>query len=195
MKLLKKMKKVRMKNAINLLLAVVFLTGCEPDYTPKPFGNIRIDLPEKAYKTYIGDCPYSFDYIDFAELQFEKDCWINIVYKGYSGIVHLTYKPVEDNLERLMKESQELAFVHTVRADAIQSTEYSDFEKKVYGSMYLIEGNAATSTQFYATDSVKHFLRGVVYFNNSPNADSLAPVTDYVREDIRHLMETLNWAN
>jgi hypothetical protein len=33
---------------------------------------------------------------------------------------------------------------------------------------YQVDGNAATNSQFYATDSTKHFVTGSVYFMQSP---------------------------
>jgi gliding motility-associated lipoprotein GldD len=56
-----------------------------------------------------------------------------------------------------------------------------------------VEGNAATSRQFYVTDSVHHFLRGALYFNSAPNADSLSIVNDFLETDMRHMIETLKW--
>lgn len=187
--------KTQMKTITKIAILSLILAACESNYTPKPYGNIRIDLPEKTYKVYNADCPYTFEYIDFAELEKKKNCWLNIAYKGYSGKIHLTYKSVEDNLEQLLRGSEELTFVHTVKADGIDSKVYTRPEDKVYGVFYNIEGNAATSTQFFVTDSTQHFLRGVVYFNSAPNADSLAPVTNYIQEDVQHLMETLKWVN
>jgi hypothetical protein len=47
--------------------------------------------------------------------------------------------------------------------------------------------------QFVLTDSVNHFFRGALYFNTVPNQDSLAPVVEYVKEDIIHLVETMRF--
>jgi gliding motility-associated lipoprotein GldD len=71
-----------------------------------------------------------------------------------------------------------------------------DDERRIYGVLYEIKGAEAASTlQFYVTDSLSHFLRGALYFNVSPNNDSLAPVIDFIEEDIRHMIGTLNWEN
>jgi hypothetical protein len=43
------------------------------------------------------------------------------------------------------------------------------------------------------TDSVNHFLRGALYFNVLPNADSLAPVQNYLREDVLRMLKSLEW--
>jgi gliding motility-associated lipoprotein GldD len=64
---------------------------------------------------------------------------------------------------------------------------------KVYGLLYDIEGNTASGLQFYLTDSTHHFLRGALYFNASPNIDSLKLVLDFIREDVLQLIKTTKW--
>ncbi|HAN77196.1 MAG TPA: gliding motility lipoprotein GldD, partial [Bacteroidales bacterium] len=64
---------------------------------------------------------------------------------------------------------------------------------KIFGTVYIIQGNTASQVQFYITDSVKHFLRGALYFSNHPNKDSLAPVVNFLTDDIVKLIETTRW--
>jgi gliding motility-associated lipoprotein GldD len=61
------------------------------------------------------------------------------------------------------------------------------------GIYFSLRGNTATANQFFLTDSTKHFLRGALYFNTSPNEDSLGIVNDFLKEDLRHLINTLKW--
>ncbi len=82
---------------------------------------------------------------------------------------------------------------HITKADAINEQVISNRENKVYGILYDLKGNTASAVQFYVTDSIKHYLRGSLYFATEPNPDSLAPVIDFFREDIIHLIETLKW--
>ncbi|NOZ45910.1 MAG: gliding motility lipoprotein GldD, partial [Chlorobi bacterium] len=70
---------------------------------------------------------------------------------------------------------------------------FINYDDNVYGILYDIKGNAASSINFFVTDSTQHFLRGALYFNSKPNKDSLAPVVDFIRKDIVHLMETFKW--
>jgi len=86
-----------------------------------------------------------------------------------------------------------LAFKHTVKAFDIEQNTISFPEKKVYGLVYIIEGNAASAYQFHLTDSTNHFVRGSLYFNNVPNQDSIQPVLEYIEKDIHHLFETFEW--
>ena len=51
----------------------------------------------------------------------------------------------------------------------------------------------ATPLQFWMTDSAHHFLRATLYFNFTPNNDSLQPVIEYLRDDALHLVNTFAW--
>ena len=70
---------------------------------------------------------------------------------------------------------------------------YQDEVNKVYGMLYDVSGNAASPVQFYVTDSINHFLSGALYFSSQPNYDSILPAIDYLRSDVRKLLETLRW--
>ncbi len=172
--------------------------ACGSEQLPKPRGYFRIDFPEKDYRMYQDSCPYSFEYPTFAEISPDNDalsepCWININYPAMKAQIHITYMPVAKNAAKYLEESRSLAYKHTIKADAIDEKIYMDSLRNVYGTLYNIEGNAASSIQFYLTDSVKHFLRGALYFNVEPNKDSLAPVVNFINKDIEHLIETFQW--
>ena len=182
-----------------LILAVVVLTfACKQRYTPKARGYFRIDLPEKAYQMFEGDYPYKFEYPAYAVVKPDTSSnaekyWLNISYLEFKGQIHMSYKPVGDHFNMLMEDSRKLAYKHSIKADAIHERMFYDAEKKVSGVLYEIKGNAASPLQFYATDSLNHFLRGSLYFNAIPNQDSLAPVINFVHQDVIRLMETLQW--
>jgi gliding motility-associated lipoprotein GldD len=63
----------------------------------------------------------------------------------------------------------------------------------ISGIFFTVEGNAATAQQFFVTDSTEHFLRGALYFNVTPNADSLSVVNDFLGADMKHLINSLKW--
>ena len=56
-----------------------------------------------------------------------------------------------------------------------------------------LDGEVATSFQFYTTDSTKHFLRGAVYVKTATANDSLAPIIKFLKQDAIHLIQTLEW--
>jgi gliding motility-associated lipoprotein GldD len=172
--------------------------SCKEKAMPKPKGYFRVEFPEKKYESWNENYPFSFEYLKGARVVKDKSrlaekYWLNVEYPKYNATLHLSYKEVSENLEEYLEDSHRLVYKHAIKADAIDGTNYVDEQKNVYGLVYRIQGNAASSVQFIATDSLKHFLRGSLYFNNHPNSDSLAPVIQYIDKDIVHLMESLKW--
>lgn len=181
-----------------LLLLMLLALACQRSYTPKPRGFLRIDFPAKEYVLFDSVCPYTFEYPSYGKIVPDTDymtepCWINIDFPDFDGIIHISYKEVNQNLNDFIEDSRALTYKHTIKADAIKETVYSNPELEVHGILYDIKGNAASSIQFYLTDSNAHFLRGSLYFNVQPDKDSLAPVISFFREDIIHLVESFAW--
>lgn len=182
----------------SLLTACLALTACHHSYAPKPRGYMRIDMPDKRYRAFDTTFPYSFEIPVYSKILPDTDqntepYWINIFFPKFGGTIHISYKSVHGNLGKFTEDSRTLAYKHTIKADAIRETVYSNDSAKVYGLLYEIRGNAASSLQFYATDSTEHFIRGSLYFNVEPNKDSLAPVISFFKDDVVHLMETIRW--
>ena len=180
------------------LMILFALASCRQNYTPKPRGYLRVDFPEKEYAVFDSTCPYRFACPVYARVVPDTDynsepCWVNIEFPSFDGKIHISYKRVSGNLYGYIEDSRALAYKHTIRADAIRETVYSNPQAGVHGILYDIKGNAASALQFYLTDSLRHFLRGSLYFNVAPDKDSLAPVIAYFREDIIHLMESFEW--
>jgi len=178
-----------------ILLSIII--SCGRTVTPKPMAYYRIDFPEKKYQKYQGEYPFEFEYPVYTNIQIRKhggdSCWFDIILPRYNGQIHITYRNINANRDALLEDSRSLAYKHTVKADAIHEMAYVNDTTKVYGILYDIKGNTASSVQFYITDSSAHFMRGALYFNVIPNKDSLAPVIEFFRKDILHLIETLHW--
>lgn len=183
-----------------ILSITLLLSSCDEEYTPKPRGYFRIDLPENSYQTFKSDCPFSFEYSTYAKAAVYKgkqieNCWYNIYYSKLNATIHLSYTPLQSksDLETQLANSRTLVYKHTVKADGIEEIPISYESKNVYGLLYNLSGNSASQAQFYVTDSSRHFLRCALYFNSSPNADSIAPVLNYINKDIDHLITTFKW--
>ncbi len=191
------------KSIKSILLACLLsgiIYGCSHQYTPKPRAYFRISFPEHSYEDLNRNYPYNFELPTYTKVELDKAAdaepyWINIDYPSYKGKIHISYKQVNNNLDQILEDARRLAYKHSVKADAIAEKLFTDQSKNVYGILYEIKGDAASSLQFFATDSVKNFLRGSLYFNAIPNKDSLAPVVNFVKKDIVHMMETLEWKN
>lgn len=184
------------------IFIVTVLFACESDpYNPKPKGYFRIDLPEKSYHLLDKTCPFSFEVADYTEIKENlnnpsKPCWFNIDYPELHASIYLSYKAVNDTLLPIfLEDSRTLAFKHTLKAIDINQIRLSFPNRKVYGLVYDIQGDAASAYQFHLTDSTKHFIRGSLYFNNIPNQDSIQPVLDFVKKDIEHIYNTFKWKN
>lgn len=186
------------------LFLLLFLPSCNNTPVPRPRGYFRIDFPEKNYIRYSGQeglpqIPCSFEYPAYGKLTVPEEGtgnagWFNIEFPGYKAKIYLTYKEIHNDFAGMMEQTYRMNVKnHITKADAINEQAFNNYEKKVYGVLYDLKGNTATSVQFYATDSIKNYLRGSLYFSAEPNADSLAPVINFFRDDIIHLMETLYW--
>jgi gliding motility-associated lipoprotein GldD len=196
------------KSNLQLILILLLTTfSCREVSVPKPRGYFRIDLPEKKYAQYTGESanagntPFSFEYPSYGKLSFQSEDsnqpgWFNIEFPNYKAKIYLTYKDVKNDFASLMEQSYKMNVKnHITKADAINEQQFNNTEKKVFGILYDLKGNTASAVQFYVTDSVKHYLRGSLYFSAEPEADSLAPVIEFFREDIIHMIETLKWNN
>lgn len=182
---------------IMAFIALAFLfTACAEDPKPKPQGFFAMEYPVAEYELLDEDCPFMFEKNEMAEVVEAKGphpCWINLEYKPLNGTIFITYQPVENNLDSLLRDAQRLPLQHTIKADAIEGDIYTNRYHNTYGMFYEVEGDAASQAQFYLTDSVQHFLTGSIYFNVKPNFDSILPAASYLKEDIIHLMETVRW--
>ncbi len=184
---------------ISFLLAFLLSgSACKKQTIPKPHGYFRIDLPQKNYRLFDSACHYTFEYPFYSKITADTDlnsepCWINISYPEYNANIHISYKQVNGNLEEMIEDAHVLVYKHTIKADAINEDFYQNEENRVYGILYDIRGDAASSVQFWLTDSTYHYLRGALYFMTEPDEDSLAPVIAFIKEDIVHLIETVNW--
>ena len=183
---------------VNCILLTVFVSCDDKTYQPKPKGYFRIDLPEKEYVSLDSMKYYSFEHPVYSKitpdyLSPEEKEWVNVEFPSFKGTIHISYKNVDNNIEKYLEDSYYMMTKHISRAMGIRDSVVANPERKVYGLVYFLEGEGVASPlQFYLTDSVNHFLRGSLYFNVKTNNDSLAPVIDFITDDIRHLIETVN---
>jgi len=197
----------RLKNNLPACLVIVAACtfySCREVTVPKPKGYFRIDLPQKNYMIFnetgqAKNLPLVFEYPVYGKIPDKtgdrsEPGWLNIEFPGYKAKIYLTYKDVAGDLGNLIEQTYTMNVKnHITKADAINEQFINDSEKRIFGILYDLKGNTASAVQFYVTDSTKHYLRGSLYFEAEPNADSLAPVIEFFREDVIHLIETLKW--
>lgn len=181
------------KNIIFAFL-ILLLASCAKEPLPKPSGELRLEYPAHKYQNFSLNCPFTFDYSTFAKIQEgKKACWFYIAYPKMKAKVFVTYFPIENDLKLHVKEAEKLVYEHTIKATSIDTKSFSYPENKVYGNFYELKGPSASNLQFYITDSTKHFLTANLYFNSRPKPDSLAPAIDYIKTDMRHIIDTFKW--
>ena len=202
--------RMRILKKYKFLILLALMSGsysCKDTPVPKPIGHFRIDLPQRQYLIFNdqqvknNSLPFSFEYPAYGQLSFlggnvKEPGWFNIEFPFYKAKIYLTYKVIHNDFEGLMDQTYKMNVKnHISKADAIKEQVYNNKENKVYGILYDLKGNTASAIQFYVTDSIKHYLRGSLYFSAEPDADSLEPVINFFRGDIIHLIETLKWKN
>ncbi len=180
------------KIVIVFFLCSIFVS-CKDDALPKPSAYLSLEYPEAKYQSFSNNCSYSFDKNDEAIIKEKSPCAFEINYPKMKATLYLNYKPVHGDIKLLLRDAQKLTYEHVIKADDIVEQPFLNKDKKVFGMFYSVSGNAATNAQFYATDSIKHFLDCSVYFYAKPNFDSIMPATDYIKKDMRRLMESLKW--
>lgn len=175
------------------LITAFLLESCNGEVVPKPKGQLRLDYPTAGYKKFESNCPFSFEVNAATKIHAKESCSFEVEYPKMKATIYLNYKPVKGNIEQLLRDAQKLTYEHVVKADDIAEQPFLEPNAKVYGMFYQVGGNAATNAQFYVTDSTKHFLVGSVYFYAKPNYDSILPAAAYIKNDMRKIMETMQW--
>jgi len=180
------------------LIAFCFVLFSCSNPVPKPCAYYRIDLPEHQYEKFTGYSDFSFDLSTYSKVEPEIDPvkgeWFNIHYPAFNAKIHCSYFPIKQSqLNTFLEDNHKLVYRHAIKANDITQQTFSNPEKKIYGILYHLEGNVATPLQFVITDSLSHFFRASLLFNTVPNQDSIAPVLNYIEEDVKQLIESFEW--
>jgi gliding motility-associated lipoprotein GldD len=182
------------------ILWLVFSSGCQREFLPKPIGYNRLLLPEPEYVPLPDSLPYFFEYSRHAKLLadtsgFSERYWIELYYPLLKSNIHITYKPIRNSeqlLKEFMNDAYTLAAKHQIKAYAIDEVIVKTPSGKT-AVVVELQGEVPSQMQFTLTDSVKNFLRGALYFNTRVHNDSLKPAIEYMKKDIMHLINTFAW--
>ena len=179
----------------SLIVFTVFFISCGDGYTPKPRAFFKIDLPNKDYIEIKVKCPFVFEKPIYSVLEKkQQEYFYDLNFPKQNGVLHITYLPLNDNLQEHIETSRALALKHIIVADGVKEDLIINKLDNVYGILYDYKGMTATSTQFYLTDSINHFFRGALYFNTEIS-DSLLPVNNFLKQDVKHIIESFRWIN
>lgn len=211
-----------MKKYSFLLLTLFFFAACNSTYTSRKKGYFRIDLPKHEYTSFNRpDYPYSFEYPDYASViqdstyfdsNPENPYWINIDFPKLNARIFLSYKIIGgkamykikqpdgtyrdsagiNQFDRMVNDAYNLTNKNQVASSSIKDSLFHT-NNGITGIFFRVGGNAATAKQFFVSDTTKHFLRGALYFDATPNADSLKPVQDFLQVDMDRLIRSFKW--
>jgi len=184
-----------------IFLIMVLCISCDADPIPKPRAFLRLDYPQAEYGRIKTNLPFVFEKntlsksIDKITISGDQNTiGFEIVYPSLKGTLFLTYMKINpNNLPSHIADAQYITQTHATKASGIIEQVFVNSETRVFGSLFEVDGNAASQSQFYVTDSVNNFLTGALYFHAKPNFDSILPAANYLKKDIQHIMETLKW--
>lgn len=196
-------KNTNIRLALNSIFGVVLMllaSSCDRDYLPKPLGYNRLDLPKPEYRSLPDSLPYRFEYSKHGTLlpdtSYVRDkYWIEIYYPTIKSNIHITYQPLNGDaklLREFIDDSYTLTAKHQIKAYAINEIITVTPSGKT-AVIAELEGEVPSQFQFTVTDSAKNFLRGALYFNTKVQNDSLAPAIEYMKRDMMHIINTLEW--
>ncbi len=189
-----------------LLLLVFCLSACEDTLVvPKPRAYPRVMYPEKAYKPFEeGYCGFTFEQPVYARVEHDttffdekpaNDCWFNLMVPQLNAKIYCSYYPIgsRKDFDKLVADAYEMTNKHNIKASYIEEIPVYRPAEKVYGIVFHVEGAAASSYQFFLSDSTRNFVRGSLYFNTQARPDSLAPVVEFMKKDLDRMVGTFKW--
>lgn len=194
---------MQLKSLVIFAIVCMLVTACNSDYTPRPRGYFKIPLPQHRYQMFDRPgYPYTFEYPVYANVlqdstffedKPENPYWINIDFPRFNGRIYISYKQIgKQTFDKLREDAYKMTFKHTLKATLIDDS-LMKTPQGISGVFFNVGGNAATAKQFYLTDTARHFLRGALYFDATPNEDSLKVVNDFLEQDMKHLINTFKW--
>ncbi|HXR82901.1 MAG TPA: hypothetical protein VN722_01215 [Hanamia sp.] len=216
------MKKYWKIQATLYVLFALFIISCNSNYTSKKEGYFKIDFPKKAYTTFDQPgYPYTFEYPVYAQIDHDSSFFkddsknpysINIVFPSFNGTIYISYKSIggtsvykvkkpdgsyrdsigKNSFEKMVNDSYNLTYKNDIKAYSIEDS-VMHTPNGLTGIFFKLSGNVATAKQFFLSDTTKHFLRGALYFDATPNEDSLRPVNTFLQQDMKHLINSLKW--
>ena len=184
-------------------LLLVSCSGGDEVSQPKPSGYFRIDMPEHQYTTLdTAVLPFTFDYAECARCLVDRKSdtaiWVVVQYPQQNASIEMLYKPTADSaaLSNLMLADKKFVEFHYQKASGVRTRDFRELgaRENVSGLFYDIDGKeVACPFHYWMTDGSHHFARATLYFNFTPNNDSVQPVIDYIREDAMRMVKSFNW--
>ncbi len=178
---------------IKYIFLILFFLSCSDNiYLPKPKAKLNLDYPEPKYEKQYYKKYYNFDLNKNTQI-IKTNRGQNIFYPKMKATVYMSHQKINNNFDSLINDAYNLPYKHLIKAQEIPEKIFINYEKRVYGTVFNIVGDAASQIQFFLTDSTKNFLIGALYFYSKPNYDSIFPAVKYIERDLYRLIESFEW--
>lgn len=189
-----------MKKFIFWIAIIMLIHACgESIPVPKPPTYLRMDLPDHSYNS-ASSCGFTYslskEYKNSAEQTGNLgECSFELDLGRLNGKLYVFYYPLKanDTLSKFINFANDKVDDHKLKATAINDEKIIRTKDRVFGTFFELQGDVATNFQFYLTDSVSHFVRAELLLNARPNYDSLRPSLDYIKKDLKEIVNTLKW--
>ncbi|GAB4419529.1 MAG: hypothetical protein OHK0039_32050 [Bacteroidia bacterium] len=183
-----------------LLPLLLVLSACESyEPYPRPFGYPRIDLPvSRDYRVFENEtCPFTFDYPAYGRVSRDQQdsCWTDIHFASFDLKWHITYRDAgagHKSRSTHFEEYRRLVYKHSKKATQIRETALEVPAGR--GTLFEIYGEVGTPAQLFLHDTTdSRVVMMSCYFRTAQKNDSLQPVINYVKEEMRHMAQSLVW--
>ena len=166
--------------------------------------NNNVNLPKQKayfapefeipnYKKISLDCNYSFNINSQASINNIKNCNYEIYYKNLNAKIFINQIVLSNSIERVVNTFNQKINENSRLSDQIIQSDYFNIDNETYSKLYSFVGNSPSNIQFYLTNQTDKFLTGSLFFETEPNYDSLFPYIDYIRNDIKKMVDSFRW--
>lgn len=190
-----------MKNWIIIIGIALMVYSCGDEMlVPKPPTYLRLDLPTSTKFKQGNSCGSSFqipEYYTVGKMNMQKTnaCDFEIDLGSLNGKLYCFYYHLNpnDTLSKFINFSNDKVDDHKLKATSIEDEKIIRKNDRVFGTFFELKGDVATNYQFYLTDSNQHFFRAELLLNARPNYDSLKPILDFIKKDLKTMTNTFQW--
>jgi gliding motility-associated lipoprotein GldD len=181
---------------IAIIIALGFVACKSDPPPPRPRAYPRIEFPDRSALNYnTTDCPYTFRYPGYAQINEKKEaCWFDLYMPVFQARLHCSYVPLtkEKGFTDLVRDAFVIAGKINERANYMTESRVQNAHG-VGGLILDWTGPAASPVHFYLSDTTNHFFKAALYFDSKVEPDSLAPMVDFIKQDIDSLIASFEW--
>ncbi|NBB89361.1 MAG: hypothetical protein GVX96_06230 [Bacteroidetes bacterium] len=195
-----------MRKLAGLLLGMSFLffSCSEETGTPKPRMFPKVEYPEGNFEFLDREnCPFTFKVPDYTDIERDPkyqrlnpphECWFNIVYPMFQARLYCSYAPLSgvESFDNYKGDAFDIVDQINRRSDYMEEYRFEN-PQGVSGIVFDFSGPAASPMQFFLSDTTRHFFKMALYYDTQNEPDSLGPISEFIKRDMGHMLETFQW--